>query len=219
MPESGGLFAFLTAVLAQGGAKNCALCSGVQGGALPCDKVTKGTLSNGEREGGKYSDCPDDKIMRNRRYFRQSGSGRNGKGYCMVLHGGAALAGIAATTYQFPAPGNLLVLTKAFVTHPHKAHRRVGIVMFKRLVTHTCTRSTSACKGTTVADVFKIGVCVKCNYDVFPSEKAKDAKEKHKKSFVTKCLPTAIDAKGAVKVAFRCTGDDKKLAEASIAGF
>ena len=131
-----------------------------------------------------------------------------------------ALAGLAVTTYKFPAPGSSLVLTKAFVTHPHKAHRSVGIVMFKRLVTHTCTGSSSACKkGTTVADVFKVGVCVKCDYDVFPSDKAKAATEKHKKSFVDTCLPKAVDAKGAVKAAFRCTGGDKKLAEASIAGF
>ena len=138
----------------------------------------------------------------------------------MVLHGGAALAGIAATTYQFPAPGNLLVLTKAFVTHPQKAHRSVGVVMVKRLVTHTCTGSTSACKkGTTVADVFKVGVCVKCDYDVFPSYQATAARDQHKKSFVETCLPRALDANGVVKAAFRCTGGDKKYADAALTGF
>ena len=204
-------------MLAQGGAKNCALCSGIKGGALPCDKVTT-EYSRHHGRLVKYSTCPDDKIASKRMYFMQSDL--NGKGKCLSLVTPWALAGLTATTYKFPAPGSSLVLTKAFVTHPHKADRKVGTVLFKRLVTHTCTGSTSACKkGTTVADVFKVGVCVKCDYNVFPSDKAKDAKDEHKKSFVTKCLPTAIDAKGAVKAASRCTGDDKKFAEASIAGF
>ena len=107
-----------------------------------------------------------------------------------------------------------------FSTHPHKASRKVGIVMFKRLVTHTCTGSTSACKkGTTVADVLKIGVCVKCDYNVFLMKTAMEAKKKEKKDFVKTCLPKAIDANGAVKADFRCTGDDKKYADASVAGF
>ena len=162
--------------------------------------------------------CPDDKIVSNRKYFKQDGN--RGTGKCKPLDKSDALAGLATTTYKFPAPGNSLVLTKAFVTHPHKAHRSVGIVMFTRLVTHTCTGSTSACKkGTTVADVFKVGVCVKCDYNVFPSITSSDAKDEHKKSFVTKCLPKAIDAKGTVKAGFRCTGDDKKYADASVAGF
>jgi hypothetical protein len=216
VPESGGPCALLTAVLAQGGAKNCALCSGVQGGALPCDKVTKSTNS----WSSTYSTCPDDKIMSNRKWVVQwSSSGVTG-GTCNSLDSDISLASIAVTTYKFPAPGSSLVLTKAFVTHPNNAHKRVGVVMFKRLVTHTCTRSTSACKkGTTVADVFKVGVCVKCDYDVYPSTLAKRATDEHRKSFVNTCLPKAIDAKGAVKAGFRCTGGDKTYADASVAGF
>ena len=201
-------------MLAQGGTKNCALCSSVKGGALPCHKVppSKNPNNKGDK---KYSACTDDKMMINRKWFRAF----NG-GWCAGLDSRAALQGTAFTYYRFPTTGRSLVLSKVFVTHPHKADRKVGTVMFKRLVTHTCTGSTSACKkGTTVADVFKVGVCVKCNYNVFPSIQAGYANDHHKKSFVNTCLPKAIDAKGAVKRGFRCTGNDKKYSDASVAGF
>ena len=57
-----------------------------------------------------------------------------------------------------------MVLTKVWATHPTKASKSVGIVMFKRLVTHKCTGNKPAfCKrGDTVADVYKVGYCVNC---------------------------------------------------------
>jgi len=132
-----------------------------------------------------------------------------------------AFTGMTLTTWRFPGIGKSLVLTKTWVTTPHKSDRRVGIVMFKRLVTHTCSgeRPNFCEKGATVADVHKVGYCVKCDYDVFPSRDAAKANNKHRKSFVERCLPKAIDEKGNIKPAFQCDPKDSKLASASIAGF
>lgn len=134
----------------------------------------------------------------------------------------AALTGSILTTRKFPTLGNSLVLTKAFVTHPHRASLPVGIYMFKRLVTHKCTgKNPTFCKsGTTVADVYKTGVCVKCDYDVFKTILAHQATIKHRESFVNTCLPKAINnTTGELNVDFLCSGSDLEAAEASIAGF
>merc|ERR1719310_2722111 len=132
------------------------------------------------------------------------------------------LKGWAGYTFNFVGLGSSLVLSKVYVTHPNQADRKVGILMFKRVVSHTCTGNyiKSTCtKGTTVADVFKVGLCVKCNYDVFPHVKTKHQRDEHKLSFLNTCLPAAIDANGAVKSGFKCTGDDDKRAKAVLAGF
>lgn len=183
---------------------------------LPCDKVGR----SGRRSGGKSSDCPDDKIATNRRFWYQSGY--SGKGLCFRLTAPIALSGIAATTWRFPVIGKKsLVLTKVYVTHPNKASRRVGIVMFKRLVTHTCTgKRPSFCKkGVTVADVHKVGYCVKCHYNVFASRWTDRSSHRHRKAFVYNCLPRAFNKQGKLKPGFECSGDDMKLAQASISGF
>merc|ERR1719324_651927 len=126
-----------------------------------------------------------------------------------------------------------MVLTKVWVTHPHKASKKVGVVLFKRLVTHTCTGQNPAfcTKGATVADVYKVGYCVKCHYgkpakdqDVFPQTWAQATKSKHRIKFVKKCLPknwaaTALDEEGNIKDKFRCSDEDWKHARASITGF
>ena len=65
----------------------------------------------------------------------------------------------------------------------------------------------------------KVGYCVKCHFDVFPHVAAGKAKHKHRKSFVEKCLPKAIDENGNIKPAFECERDDLKMAMASISGF
>ena len=99
--------------------------------------------------------------------------------------------------------------------------------MFKRLVTHTCTgtnpifckKNSATGKMPTVADVHKAGYCIKCNYKPFPHRFAKYTKLKHRKNFVNKCLPRAIDKAGKIKKEFRCTGQDMEYAKAAIAGF
>ena len=197
-------------ITSQGGSMNCAKCSDQKGGALPCNKVMKGM---------KPSQCPDDMIVRTRKVWVQNGM--DGKGECQPLTLMQAFTGMTLTTWRFPGIGKSLVLTKTWVTTPHKSDRRVGIVMFKRLVTHTCSgeRPNFCEKGATVADVHKVGYCVKCHYNVFPSDDATKANNRHRKSFVESCLPKAIDEKGNIKPAFQCDPKDSKLASASIAGF
>ena len=166
----------------------------------------------------KSSNCRDDKIMVNRKFFRQDGS----KGRCVELTRSSALGGIARNNWNFSILGKKsLVLTKAWVTHPHRTSKRVGIVLFKRLVTHTCTgeNPASCTKGATVADVHKVGYCVKCHFNVFRTIYAALATKKERISFVQKCLPKAVDEKGNIKPAFQCTGEDKKKAMASISAF
>ena len=87
-------------------------------------------------------------------------------------------------------------------------------------MTHTCTgqNPASCTKGATVADVHKVGYCVKCHFNVFPWA-AGAVKEEQRTSFVTKCLPKAIDKEGNIEPTFRCTGEDMKMAMASISGF
>lgn len=208
----------------QGGSMNCALCSDVEGGALPCGKVKGKTSSN----------CRDDKIMETKKFFR---AGQSGKGACFRLtgdpqdHHDGALDPFAFTTRKFPTLKNFdsqksVVLTKAWVTHPHKASKKVGVVMFKRLVTHTCTGHNPAfcTKGATVADVYKVGYCVKCQTAVFPQTWAQATTQGHRIKFVNKCIPnnwaaTALDKEGNIKKKFRCTGKDWEHARASITGF
>jgi len=88
-------------------------------------------------------------------------------------------------------------------------------------VTHKCTGLTDACKkGSTVADVNKLGLCVMCETDIFPSTSTAHTTNEHRTRFVNTCLPKAVDpVTGKVNVGFRCTGDDQKYAQASIAGF
>lgn len=197
---------------------NCALCSDHKGGFLPCNK---------DRHGTKPSQCPDDQIMRTRKYWKHS-EGKWGSieerygGHCKHLHASAAMLGLAETTWSFPGIGKgSLVLTKTWVTHPGGSHKSVGVVIFKRLVTHTCSgeRPRFCKKGVTVADVHKVGYCVKCHYSVFGSMFARKAKTKHRKSFVKRCLPKAIDQNGNVKPAFQCDPENLKFAKASIVGF
>jgi len=126
--------------------------------------------------------------------------------------------------WKFVVIGKTMLATKGFVSHPSGASRRIGVFMFKRVVTHKCTGSNPrfCLKGTLVADVYKVGYCVRCHYNVFPSIwtqlMSKDHRER--KDFVNKCLPRAVDKKtGRVKPAFRCTGDDLKKAQGAIAAY
>ena len=134
-----------------------------------------------------------------------------------------ALTGIVQSTRKFPTLGNALVITKAWVTHPNKASPRVGVYMFKRVVTHKCTGEyPDFCqKGATVVDVYKTGVCVKCHYDVFPNKLARETNDTHRISFVEKCLPKAVNqTTGGLKTEFLCSDSkDASWAEATLTAF
>lgn len=204
---------------------NCALCSDVKGGVLPCNKA-KAKADDGRRrrrrgpEKNAVESCPDDKIMKTRRYYMVKSTGL---GVCQSLSSATAVAGAAKNTLdKFPIIGKeSKVLTKAWVTHPHMASKPVGVVMFKRLVSHTCTgkgKRGFCQKGATVFDVHKVGYCVKCDKNVFDSSAAK-TEDKERESFVEKCLPKAITAKGKIHPKFRCGEEDKELASAAISAF
>ena len=131
------------------------------------------------------------------------------------------ITGTSLTTYKFPTLGESLVLTKASVVHPHRASSEVGIVMFKRLVTHNCTgdNPTACTKGTVVADVFKMAHVIKCQHKVFANTNA-DGTATEIKDFVTNCLSKAVHPDGKLKQAYNCTDwADLHHAEAAIAGF
>ena len=183
---------------------------------LPCDKVRSGT---------KPSRCPDDKIMATRKFWRTGSSGS-----CTSLDHGTVLKGVATTTWNFPVLGNSsLVLTKAWVTHPSMADKRVGVVMFKRLVTHTCTgaRPSFCKKGDTVADVYKLSYCIKCinqttlqPQNVFKHTHSEFTTTLERKQFLEECLPNAVNAStGKIKTGFQCGDDDQLKAMASLAIF
>jgi len=90
---------------------------------------------------------------------------------CLGFSQGWALKGFAMNSWYFPTLGKNLVTTKVWVTHPTRASKSVGVVIFKRLVTHVCTGAKpSACRrGDTVADVYKIGYCIRCPKNFFGS--------------------------------------------------
>ena len=170
--------------------------------------------------------------MKNRKYWLPYGAGGS---KCVSLNQKTVTRAIATTCPNCPLPGlggTALVVTKVMVTHPHKASEPVGVVMFKRLVTHTCTGKGTGCKAdpTTgkmpvVADVHKVGFCVKCktasgqDYDVFKSTHGHLAEDEHKQDFVKTCLPRAIGTDGDILPDFKCKGKDKEYADATILAF
>merc|ERR1711871_552797 len=194
--------------ISEGGSKNCALCNNA-GGVLPCDKPSP---SN------KASACPDNKILKTGSYFRVR---QGGAAVCHPTDALAARVGTAQTTWKYATLGDSLVLTKSMIAHPALSHKKVGVFMFKRIVSHKCTgHNTNACKkGSVVTDVVKLGWCIQCDYDVFSDERAARATDEQRKDFMTNCVPKAIDANGAIKKDYKCTGDDERRAGASIAGF
>lgn len=218
----GGALFDWTQCKSEGGAAECALCDDA-GGVLPCSRVedkTKGKV------GQKSSECRDDKMMTNRKWWFYL-EGRNGwSGWCMDFanrRGTYTLTGNVVSTWKFPFLGSdSMVATKAWITHPQAAHKRVGVFMFKRLVSHRCTgragKASLCTKGTIVADVYKYAICVRCDYDVFKNRWAGAVNNTHRTSFSNRCLKRAI-VNNKVHKGFRCTKEDLKYAQAAIAAF
>lgn len=218
----------------EGGQKECARCSGSKDGALPCHEVPimRGTT------GRRYADCSDDDVWKGK-YFYQFGTPGKckscGTGSCLGFENDWALSGVAATTERFPVISDEkargAVITKAFVTHPNKASKHVGLFMMKRVVLHACTGKTTACKANTrVADVMKIGYCINCpekkyphckqgKCSVFQSENARAATDEMRKAFSELCLPVAFNTAGGLKKPFQCSVEDQKLADFVFASF
>lgn len=238
----GGSFNW-TQCKSEGGDKNCALCSDVEGGALPCP--------------GIHKECRDDRIAVTGKFFQVQPSkfklSENHKPelLCTPLDAkekNLAMTGEPSTVWgEFPGLGKeSMVLTKVRVSGVHLASSSVGVLIFKRLVTHTCTgkgKAGSCTKGARVADVYKEGYCIKCrshdgkrttkNERVFAprgkhNEVATEASlvtDDQRREFLDKCLKRsdytlkAIDKDGNIEPKFECKGDDLKKAEASIVGF
>lgn len=179
------------------------------------------------------SSCPDSKIHETRKFFIQHGAHGDRKGHCVPLGSQAGMGGHTLTTYIFPkvhdtsAPdGGNLVLTKGLVTHPHQANAHVGMFVVKRVVTHICTGkgktpTEGGCKqGDTVADVFKVGHCVKCpNRAIYSSTSVYDVTTQANQDFMTNCVPYAFNDAGNMKEAYKCTGNDARFAKAAITSF
>ena len=87
------------------------------GGALPCDKITKkdGLKKSKGGKPGLVKDCPDDQMLKNRKFFRSSAR----VGQCVPFTYEMVLGGMAASTHRFDQEGQSeetlgknLVLTK-----------------------------------------------------------------------------------------------------------
>lgn len=219
--DSSGASFDWTQCQSEGGDKNCALCSDIEGGALPCDKVPV-VKKHGESKREPYSACSDGKQLSNRKFWRPS---TKGDSRCAPMTDEVALQGIVQSTREFPGLGNHFysLVTKAWVTHPNKAHEKVGVYMFKRVVTHKCTgKYPEFCQeGVTVVDVYKTAICVKCDYKVFPHTRSKDTNETHRISFVDKCLPKAVNKNTEeVEKNFLCSDSkDASFAEATVTAY
>jgi len=216
----------------EGGKKNCAKCSNSDG-TLLCDEAHPYK----KKPTNRAEACPDNAMASNGAFFVQ--------GRCIHLKNAlpATLTGAVMITYQFPGIVGQLMATRILVTHPIQAHQSVGLFVFKRLATHTCTgkRPIFCKKGTKVADVYKVAYCVKCpeaRYNtanckgkakctLFPSRYSGHAytKKKHtithaeRLAFVSQCLPNALHVNGTIKTQYECKGRDAKFAGAVAMSF
>lgn len=74
----------------------------------------------------------------------------------------SVISGDVSTTRSFPGV-NGTVITRVQVAHPPWAERNVGVLAFKRVVTHWSTQHNM-----TVADISKNGTCVVCPDGIVP---------------------------------------------------
>jgi len=220
----------------QGGTKNCAICdnSGSKG-HLPCNNIDATTTSGGWRRRStqnKVTFCPDDKIWQGRKFFRiDTADGvHGGQGKCIDLsaavesNGDARLKGTSSTAFgKFKNLGSSgYVQSKNYIAHPSSDTMGLAAVVFKRIVTHICTghRPNSCTAGTVVADVFKVGNCIKCPMNIYSNKWESNAKDSEGGKFIRDCLPNAFSTDGTVKAGYRCTSEsDRKAAAAVITGF
>jgi len=176
--------------------------------------------------------CPDDKIWQGRKFFRiDTADGvHGGQGKCIDLsaavesNGDARLKGTSSTAFgKFKNLGSSgYVQTKNYIAHPSSDTMGLAAVVFKRIVTHICTghRPNSCTAGTVVADVFKVGNCIKCPMNIYSNKWESNAKDSEGGKFIQDCLPNAFSTDGTVKAGYRCTSEsDRKAAAAVITGF
>lgn len=198
----------------EGGDKDCALCE-YAGGVMPCKRI------------GNFTECPDDNFAGKMKFWHLYNPGvhKNGtvKGACLGLISNRVRDGSALTAWDtegkvFPGVSReIMVATKVWVTHPDKASKPVGILMFKRVVTHGCYRK----RNTVCADVHKMGYCINCQQTPFRFRNihSEFTTTSDREKFLKECLAHAIDNQGNIKTKFECDAEDVEKTKASLAAF
>jgi len=100
--------------------------------------------------------------------------------------------------------------------------KRHGGIMFKRLVLHNhSSKKDRRGKPLRVADVFKIGICVKCPSPVWSSILPYDLKTKEHKVFWEKCVKPMWDSSKPPrqKKAYKCDNKEMEAFQLIIANF
>jgi len=102
----------------------------------------------------------------------------NGVGQCRPFNNKGAFASITIQDQTSNQSRSGLV-TKAFVAHPNKGNRAVGVFGFKRVL---CNKNGGQCA------TFKNAVCIKCPEPIFASIYEVDATMEEKSKFIDCCV-------------------------------
>merc|ERR1740115_509165 len=119
-----------------------------------------------------------------------------GDGMCRPFNSKGAFGSVTTKdlTWRSNQPRSGIV-TKAFVAHPNKAKKEVGVFGFKRVL---CNKNGGQCA------TFKNAVCIQCPVQIFASIFEEVATEEEKSKFIDCCVlghkqyqvPSALDANG-----------------------
>ena len=112
--------------------------------------------------------------------------------------------------------GDNQMATKITVTHPHGTSRNVGVLIFKRIVSHRCTGGPGCAQGSMVADVYKLGWCIKCDRNIWRSRYGQRTTKSQRQRFSDECIARAFDANGKIKASFRCKKGSKDFKRAQL---
>jgi len=197
----------------EGGTKNCALCDN-SGGVLPCSTVNQ----LNRWKGALAKDCPDNKLWDTQKtwYNFKRGSA------CVPLFDYAVLDHVEITWSNWSKPmdmGDNWISTKVTVTHPHQTAKNIGALIFKRIVSHTCTGGPGCTQGSLVADTYKIGWCIKCDRNIWNSWSVRGMTREQREQFAKHCIPRAFDTSGKIKDDFRCDSKTEHKVQVNIGSF
>jgi len=163
--------------VSEGGSKNCAQCSGTDSGSLDCtapkcvktqcskdcpEYITSGpkgprffqVKTNGNGTCGTFSNHRKETPAPFNGWALNHSTGRQQEGE--KISGADKLLPGCDGTFHGPH-----VISKATMEHPSYADKSWVALVYKRLVMHPHTTT-----NVMVADVFKVGLCVKCQTDV-----------------------------------------------------
>jgi len=226
--------------VSEGGNKNCAQCSGTDSGSLDCaapscvktqcpstthkdcpEYFTSQVLPSGREKygprffqvswlGGECKDFSDLKRHVPKMFHGWKIGWDNGEKTGTIIHGADKLLPGCNGTFDGPH-----VISKAIMEHPKYADKRWVALVHKRLVMHPHTTT-----NVMVADVFKVGLCVKCQTDVVTQAGDSFANAKvravaanlpflDKEAIETACLKKAFDSNTReLKPEYRCVSDN-----------